>query len=164
MSHEGVIHGDVKPENILVFAQESGCFAAKVTDFGYSTLFATNTDLVRMPDSGIWTAPERHHRDVFPHEARKMDAYSFGMLCMWLLCYNTKFKSDSSFRKDVEESCEKGMSLICQLLDHSEGLADEDRHGIHKLLSITLNQDPDERVSDFNKLIPCLSSHRLVSL
>ena len=160
MSHEGVIHGDVKPENILIFSQRDGRPVAKVIDFGYSTLFATDKDLVTMPDSGIWTAPERHHREFFPEKAKKMDAYSFGMLCLWLLCYNTESKTDHSFRQDFKESSEKGIGSIFELLEDAEGLEDEDRHSVQKLFSITLARDPDQRLSNFNELLPFLSSNR----
>ena len=157
MSHEGIIHGDVKPENALIFFQNDGRLVAKVTDFGYSTLFATERDLVRMPDSGIWTAPERHHREFFPEKARKLDVYSFGMLCLWLLCYNKESQTDHSFRQDFKDSSVKGITSI---LENSGGLLNEDRHGVQKLFSLTLTQDPDQRPSNFNELLPFLSSNR----
>ncbi len=133
---------------------------AKVTDFGYSTVFATDKELVTMPDSGIWTAPERHHRKFFPGDARKMDVYSFGMLCLWLLCYNTESKTDHRFRQDFRESSENGMGSILEFLDGSKGLEDEDRHMVQKVFSITLARDPDQRSSSFNELLPFLSSNR----
>lgn len=30
-------------------------------------------------------APERHHRCIYPQNAKAMDVYSFGMLYLWLL-------------------------------------------------------------------------------
>jgi serine/threonine protein kinase len=88
LSEKGVIHGDIKPENILVSSENEARHVAKVTDFGYSTLFSTDNHPITMPGPGIWTAPEWHHRKILPKQARKMDAYSFGMLCLWLLFYN----------------------------------------------------------------------------
>ena len=32
------MHGDIKPENVLIFRDTNGLFVAKVTDFGYSTI------------------------------------------------------------------------------------------------------------------------------
>ena len=160
MIHEGIIHGDVKPENILIFTQKDGCLMAKVIDFGYSSLFATDADAIKMPDSGIWTAPERHHRDFTPGKARKMDVYSFGMLCLWLLCYNTSSKTDSSFRQDFKKSSEKGVGCIFEWAEDFEGLEDENRHGVQKVFRMTLAHDPDQRPSSFSELLPYLSSNR----
>ena len=101
---KGVIHGDIKPENVLVFSENDGAYVAKVTDFGYSTLFTTDSDLIKMPKSWPWTAPERHHREILPIQARKMDAYSFGMLCLWLLFYNKATTRDAIFKQDIEGS------------------------------------------------------------
>lgn len=47
----GIIHGDIKPENILIFTDDSGGYTARVTDFSCSTVFANETDLVSMPKS-----------------------------------------------------------------------------------------------------------------
>jgi hypothetical protein len=41
--------------------------------------------LVQLPYSEIWTAPDYHPR-LFPmQEAQKMDIYSYGLICFWLL-------------------------------------------------------------------------------
>ena len=62
----GVIHGDLKHQNVLVLQTSSEIFTAKVADFGYSTVHATRNDLVQMPESLHWTAPEWHHRGFLP--------------------------------------------------------------------------------------------------
>jgi serine/threonine protein kinase len=82
---QGIIHGDIKPQNVLVFENNDGGYFPRVADFGFSTHFHTEDDLVYVPESVPWTAPERTHRAFTPASARKMDIYSFGMLCMWVL-------------------------------------------------------------------------------
>ena len=113
-----------------------------------------------MPDSGVWTAPERHYRAFYPEKAKKMDIYSFGMLCVWLLCYNTESRPGRTFRKDSDGTNEEDKSFISELVQCSENLEEEDRRKIQKFLCLSLATDPEERPSNFNELLPFLSSNR----
>ena len=135
---------------------------AKVIDFGYSTLFATDSDPITMPYSKLWTAPERHHREILPIQARKMDAYSFGMLCLWLLFYNRVANRDSNFNKDVEDSQKELSDYACGLLRASADLENWEKDNVQKIFSSTLVQDPAERTANFNELLEFLSPHRSV--
>ena len=80
-----IIHGDIKPQNVLMFEDRPGIYTAKVADFGFSTYFHGEQDLIKIPESVPWNAPEYHHRYFYPKDAKAMDVYSFGMLCLWLL-------------------------------------------------------------------------------
>lgn len=86
----GIIHGDIKPGNVLTFEGNSRIIA-KVADFGFATFFQDHNDLISMPDIKVWNAPEHHRLNFSPDQAKKMDVYSFGMLCFWLI-----FKAGSS--------------------------------------------------------------------
>src|SRR5438046_9225474 len=109
----GIIHGDVKPQNILIFKDDSGNYVAKVADFGYSTQFVNDEELVKMPKSWPWNAPEHHHRGFKPSQARKMDAYSFGILCLWLMFKEKIFEVSANSRNAFEER-------DCGFLSHKE--------------------------------------------
>ena len=78
-----IIHGDIKPQNTLIFDNVFGGYTAKVADFGYSTQYTLPQDLIFMPRSWPWAAPEWHHRGFTPAQATKMDTYSFGMLVLY---------------------------------------------------------------------------------
>ena len=82
----GVIHGDIKPQIVLVFKDSiSRKITVKVANFGYSTLTMGNSGNVLLPKPRPWNAPEHHPGGFEAHEAKKMDVYSFGMLCLWAL-------------------------------------------------------------------------------
>ena len=120
LTRTGVIHGGIKPDNILIYPESDGRYKAKVIDFGYSTLFAEDNDPIVMPCSPPWTAPEWHHRQILPALARKMDTYSFGMLCLWLLFYN-RLGQNRIFKKDLEES---QISVLSHAFDLIRNTAD----------------------------------------
>ncbi|EWC47291.1 hypothetical protein DRE_03410 [Drechslerella stenobrocha 248] len=85
------VHGDLKPDNVLIFKDHSGKFSAKVTDFGYSTIFASdNNDAgITLPRSWPWTAPDvEESTRVTLDQAKSADIFSYGLICYWLLCYD----------------------------------------------------------------------------
>lgn len=128
-------------------------------DFGYSTVFAGDSDRIMMPYSKNWTAPEHHHRGFTPIQARLMDAYSFGMLCLWLLFGRMTTARDGNIEGDPEISED--------ILEYSPGLTEETLHlsdqvdySFHNLFKQSLSQDPAQRTADFSTFLELLSSCR----
>jgi serine/threonine protein kinase len=80
-------HGDIKPQNVLVFRDKSGAIFAKLADFGYSgwDMLESEKILIKPPRSRPWDAPEYHHHGFSVAKARLLDIFSFGMLCMWIM-------------------------------------------------------------------------------
>ena len=149
----GVIHGDSKPENVLVYENDDR-YVMKVTDFGYSTIFARDSDILLMPYSKYWTAPEYHHRGFTPIQARLMDAYSFGMLCFWLLFDRTMTGHDGNIAEDSEISED--------IVEYTRGLTEETLHlsDQYNLFKLSLSKDPAQRTADFGTFLELLSSCR----
>ncbi|XXH05373.1 Chitinase 2 [Hypoxylon texense] len=87
MHANSIVHGDIKPENVLIFQDESGRYQAKIIDFGYSGQYADSDHPLSLFGTELWNAPEHknHTRQWTFQEATRADLFSFGMLCLWLL-------------------------------------------------------------------------------
>ena len=88
-----VIHGDIKPENILIDLDESGAHVPKIADYGYSSDCSMRDDIgISMPKSEPWHPPEwETGRKYAPDEAKNMDIFSFATTCLWFLFHDSKF-------------------------------------------------------------------------
>jgi serine/threonine protein kinase len=74
----GIVHSDVKCENVIMFQDENGVYTAKIADFGCST--SENPDGARLGGgTPPWTAPE-WKKWIRQGHLTKTDIYSFGLL------------------------------------------------------------------------------------
>jgi hypothetical protein len=80
----GVIHGDLKGDNTLIFRQSNGRFVAKLCDFGYAIVEADHEDpstVISIPGlTPRWAAPELRNGFVSLAQAHMADVYSLGLL------------------------------------------------------------------------------------
>lgn len=75
----GIVHGDVKAENVLIFSHPERKYLAKVADFGFSVVEAVANPLINIGGTRPWKAPET--RFPVPKDQLKLtDVYSFGLL------------------------------------------------------------------------------------
>lgn len=79
-----IIHGDIKPDNILIYQDEAG-FTAKVIDFGCSCFGAAMDDKVLLSRTIPWAAPELCDAPITIKAAMQADIYSYGKVCAWIL-------------------------------------------------------------------------------
>jgi hypothetical protein len=93
--HEsGIIHGDLKPDNILIFTENSPRkFVAKIADFGSSNILSALLSGEHDPKeevyqtrggSGLWNAPE-WRRSMSLKDLISGDTYSFGLVAWSIL-------------------------------------------------------------------------------
>jgi serine/threonine protein kinase len=105
----GIIHGDLKLENVLVFQDGNGSAIAKLADFG-SSYPLKDRDFPPKGRSPLWAAPEWDRR-IEPDELHKTDIYSLGLL-IWRLCLegaNPFYGMDSG---NVDERKRKDLVLF----------------------------------------------------
>jgi serine/threonine protein kinase len=153
-----------------MFNGANSSFVSRVADFGCSTRSCGENDLVRFPESFPWNAPEWHRREFTVSKAKKMDVYSFGALCLWILferggflaTYGKNLQNSTrrpGFRdKLAERSNDDDFSKIsAECLDKDESLSNDLKLRLGEFFTLTLTGDPGKRSSDFDLLL-----HRLI--
>jgi serine/threonine protein kinase len=93
--HEcGVVHGDLKAENVLVFDHPVRGYVAKLSDFGSAVILPTDVSTLRRVRLSAytppWSAPEATSY-VAPDELPQTDVYSLGLLIWRILVHRDPF-------------------------------------------------------------------------
>jgi serine/threonine protein kinase len=79
LHQNGIVHGDVKPENILICSHSKETFIAKLADFGFAIIETVEASEILIGGTRTWRAPEAS-APVSQSLLRKTDVYSFGLL------------------------------------------------------------------------------------
>jgi serine/threonine protein kinase len=169
-----VIHGDIKPQNVIVFKLDDGSFIPKVADFGYSSPYSDHELLINLPESYPWYAPELHEYPNFtPSQASTADIFSYGMLCLWLIFEkylsgheslpeastamvlkytdedgNASLKNLADLRSNISP-----LELSDYLIGANKELDTQARLPLRRFFHGTLALDPNERSTDLSQVI-----------
>lgn len=121
----GIIHGDIKPENILLNAQQH----AYLADFGLARHFDT-TDLVRRTTvvpvgqgTSNYLSPEQLQ---YNKQSTKSDLYSFGLVAYEMLVGQLPFDSSDSLYNKIDARVKGNLQDACLInprLPKSMGVA-----------------------------------------
>lgn len=152
----------MKPDNVLIFKDGPDTFVAKVTDFGYSTILAGEGGIF-MPKSDPWTAPEYHEeREYSFFAAQKMDAYSFGSLCLWfMLSISEETSRDwKSILENFKKEEKDGETITKELIMPHVDLQADEKETLKRVFYLTLRNDPCQRCGDFDRLLGCIKEDR----
>jgi len=81
----GLVHGDIKADNVLIRRSPNRKYVAKLSDFGFSVIAATESAEIWIGGTDPWRAPEIRDGPVRINAAKFADTYSFGLLA-WSVC------------------------------------------------------------------------------
>lgn len=157
-----IIHGDMKPQNILICEGDGGGLVAKIADFGSSRSGQEEEDMHQLHHSGIWSAPEYHHREFSIAAAKKMDAYSFCLVCLWLLLDDSHGAIDGDSSTEVLRQMKESQDIIARArnLVATLGLESAASHQLACIFETTLAGDPMKRIIDVQEIAQLLNSNQ----
>ena len=170
-----MVHGDMKPQNVLVFRNNGNEYRARVIDFGYAARYADEEHRIKLPISFPWNAPEhdRLGREWTLSQAKKVDIFSFGMTCFWFLFESLISGTLSESRNGNLALAEEETSLVTlsrikrqlrgltrQLIAEHRELREYKAAALEIFFSITLNEDPAERQFGLRRLLNELPPQR----
>ena len=84
LHHAGLVHGDIKADNILICTHPDRQYIAKIADFGFSIVRETESAQIYMSGTRPWMAPEVLKGPVTIENLAQTDVYSLGLLC-WVI-------------------------------------------------------------------------------
>ncbi len=129
-SEAGVIHRDVKPENIMI--TRSG--VAKVTDFGLAQLSVSTDQKMNLTQAGTtmgtpwYMSPEQIQGEKLDHRS---DQYSFGVTCFHMFAGRPPFPGKNAVSVAVQHLKEEPPALASLRADLPQALCDV----IHRMLA-----------------------------
>lgn len=175
----GIVHGDIKPENVLVFKENPGKYCAKVIDFGYAARYTDGTGRLTLSGTELWNAPEHgsRARQWTLSQAIKADLFSFGMLCFWLL-FEPSLSGTAPLPQDFQVADVDGSRLAEDRLRRAkvelrayaqklltsvttlENLEQDKKIVLGEFFDSRLSQNPEEREMSLLTLLEKLDSQR----
>ena len=88
LHHHGIVHGDVKPENIIMCSHKVKTLVPKLADFGFAIIESAESSEVMMGGTRTWRAPESFSPIPVP-KLKLTDVYSFGLVA-WSIAIDGK--------------------------------------------------------------------------
>src|SRR5215475_2199813 len=149
---EGIVHRDVKPENIFLVQRSQGRWGVKVVDFGIAKtplerkLAHTPPELDETLGSPLFMAPEmiRGDDDV----DQRADVYSFGVLLYLMLCGRLPFIDENLLKvmhmhlsspPPAPRSVNPGLSVeLAEIVDRALAKHRDDRYPSMEALLVDL--------------------------
>lgn len=135
----GIIHSDLKPENVLCFQNN----IVKISDFAFSTYRGDKP----IGDTLEYTAPERVERKQEVLVRTRNDIWSFGVLCAQLLAgllpFNSRFIRSKSFSR--QECIDAELDKFFRKIDEKRKRELDPDGSLESIIRACLQADPETR-------------------
>lgn len=143
-------------------------------DFGYSCYGTEDEDEVQIGGTPLWSPPEHTGEEISVHSAKKMDVYSFGLVCCWILFFDIisidrgvkpragQLSTSDHSRRHAYVFLEKLKSLespeeaISDIISRDPTITEQQSSLLQKFLTQVLSKKPSNRPHDWNQLIPVI--------
>ena len=171
----GIIHGDLKPKNILVFSGVTDAYLVKLADWGHSIFYPSPghsafypgepvPTLFSLPVSKPFSDPQLYdgkRRSL--SEAIRCDMYAFGVCCFWLVYYNTPWASQCDFERQMSDAVARHIavpiqSLAAGLVSSCTAFRTATISLVRTLLEACLAPNVDDRPSEMTYIFEILDS------
>ncbi|KAJ3537213.1 hypothetical protein NM208_g6413 [Fusarium decemcellulare] len=160
----GIIHGDVKPSNLLVFKHPTRKHIVKLSDFGFSMpidggQLIGSTEIYRAPEADEGRLPSQY--------LRQQDIYSFGLTLWTILGDGFPFYASIPDDERLENARKmKNSNLLAGLA--TLNVLHRLRHQSYPLMTLCkvllncLQHSPARRFSDMTKIVRHLEIHQAI--
>lgn len=152
------MHGDIKPQNILIF-KKLGKYCAQVIDFGNSAQYLDDAQKIEWYGTEAWAAPEYQGGVEWNQsEGIEADLFSLGLLYFWLFFEPRMLGSapppsrlqetDSSPCEKVQRWLEKTKGNIqkcAEVFLEAEDLPTDQKQILRAIYDSSLSQAPGNR-------------------
>ena len=170
LHEQGIIHGDLKCDNILLNQDSENHITAKISDFGFSVHDYGPNATARFPGrTPPWDAPEASEDHVLVKDLLRADVYSFGLL-IWRLMLEGQTPFDKmAWRRSSPgfDFLNTAQSRATAILDLKRNKNDKflalvkttsthfglNQQELESIFNVTLRQDPKARVGGIEPLI-----------
>jgi hypothetical protein len=163
---------------LVVEDQEPGHVQIKITDFAFSCFGLQDDGPGKVSRTEPWDAPEWHHRHFIFKDAKKMDIYSFGLLCLWLFfryelmdelgpdatvgrAFSGQDQAEMAKLQALKQDGDALLDCALRLVKQSHDLDEDVRNRLLKAFPLTLISDPNKRASNMESLVDalCVEDH-----
>lgn len=140
----GIVHGDIKPDNVLVFDGESRGrpYVAKLADFGFALL--GNDWPPSLSGTFLWSAPEITSRQVLQPKSTDIFSYGLTVWSIYLDGLSPVHTAASAKSRKLTPSIISALKVSGELLDYAKA-QDQDFADAQRFLDVTLALDPHDR-------------------